>query len=98
VEQLSAGPFRHRRWWRRTQVPLGRPNRICTAYEASAGGVYGPGTRYGSARKEMEHAFRFLSLGAKRDRGRVERRDDPSNMQYAPKAQHQDKTKRDLLP
>jgi hypothetical protein len=51
------------------------------AYEASAGGVYGPGTRYGSARKEMERALRFLSQGVKRDRGRVERRDDPSNVQ-----------------
>jgi hypothetical protein len=29
----------------------------------------------------MERALRLLSQGVKRDRGRVERRDDPSNMQ-----------------
>ena len=77
---------------------MGRPDRICAVYEASAGGVYGSGTRYGSARNEIERALRFLSQGVKRDRGRVECRDDSSNMQWLPKAQHQDKTKRDLRP
>ena len=46
----------------------------------------------------MEHALRFLGQGVKRDRGRVDCRDDPSNIQWLPKGQHEDKTRRDLRP